>query len=329
MNEKDMKKLEFKHIHDYIARTHDSLLNSEFKKLQKTRQYKIIGDFATGPSYYKYFSLENAIMCLEKGTIASVEPSVWQDAYESLYYEANYSNVTTDDKTHPRVFSTCATNQKHDEPAWRIYSGDDNICVQFEIDRPKFRFAILNALEDGDSVYEGTVQYSSKWRIENIGRRMKMNSKTKTPVPNDMYAEFIKKNPTFSIDNYLNLLLLKRTDFAHEQETRFIIVKKDDLDKNPKKAQEKKNEETKATGRKFTITRGELLVLKNINWVDIIKSITINAEEESLPYKSLHNTVEEMIKKNVKDVSKHRTYSNKLKPIYYPVYGKLLSMTID
>lgn len=328
-----MKKIVFKGNHPYVARTHDSRINSEFKKLQESRDYIIIGDFATGPSYYKYFSLENALLCLDNDTIAFVEPSVWQDAYESLYYEADYSNVTSDDRTHPRVFCTCATNQKHDEPAWRIYSGDNNVCVQFEIDRPKFRLAILKALVDGDSVYEGTVQYTTQWTIENIGKRQKMDKKTKLMVPNNLYDEFIDNKPPFSIDNFINLLLLKRKDFAHEQETRFIIVKKEDLDNihdpSTSKAQETRNEESTATGRKVTITRGKPQVLKNINWVEIIKSITINADENTQSYKDLYRAVESMIKRNIKSVSEQNRYLAKLKPIYYPVYGKLQKMTID
>lgn len=328
-----MKRIVFKDNHDYIARTHDSKFNSDFKAIQLTRNYKIVGDFASGPSYYKYFTLENAIKCLDNETIAFVEPSVWQDAYESLYYEADYSNVTSDDKTHPRVFCTCATNQKHDEPAWRIYSGDDNICVQFEIDRPKFRFAILNALVDGDSVYEGTVQYTTQWTIENIGKRQKMDKKNKSMVPNKLYDEFIDNKPPFSIDNFINLLLLKRKDFAHEQETRFIIVKKEDLDNihdpSTSKAQETRNEVTTAIDRKDIITRGKALVLYNINWLDIIKSITINADVNTLPYKDLYRAVESMIKRNIKSVSEQTKYLAKLRPIYYPVYGKLQKMTID
>lgn len=322
-------KIVYKDIHEYVAKTHDLKFNRDFRSLQIKRSYKRIGDFASGPSYYKYFTLENAIRCLDNDTIAFVEPSIWQDAYESLYYEADYSNVTSNDKTHPRVFCTCATNQKHDEPAWRIYSGDDNICVQFEIDRPKFRLAILKALVDGDSVYEGTVQYTSKWTIENIGKRQKMDKKTKLLVPNKLYDEFVDNKHPFSIENYINLLLLKRNDFAHEQETRFIIVKKDDLDNNHDKAQETRNEETTPTGSKVTISRGMVSVLKNINWVEIIKSITINADVNSLPYKYLYNAVESMIKRKITVVSKQTGYFTKLTPIFYPVYGKLQKMTID
>lgn len=328
-----MKRLVYKEIQDHVAKTHDIGYNREFKDLQKKRNYKKVGDFAPGPSYYKYFTLESAIKCLDNETIAFVEPSIWQDAYESLYYEADYSNVTSDDKTHPRVFCTCATNQKHDEPAWRIYSSDDNVCVQFEIDRPKFRLAILKALIDGDSVYEGTVQYTSKWTVENIGKRQKMDKKTKLLVPNKLYDEFIDNKHPFSIDNFINLLLLKRKDFAHEQETRFIIVKKDDLDNisdpSTSKAQETRNEETTATGRKVTITRGKPHVLQNINWVEIIKSITINADTSSQNYKDLYCAVESMIKRNIANVTQQNIYLKKLTPIFYPVYGKLQKMTID
>ena len=110
-------------------------------------------------------------------------------------------------------------------------------------------------------------------------------------------------------------------------------MKKEDLDNihdpSTSKAQETRNEVTTAIDRKDIITRGKALVLYNINWLDIIKSITINADVNTLPYKDLYRAVESMIKRNIKSVSEQTKYLAKLRPIYYPVYGKLQKMTID
>ena len=154
-----MATIEYKTVMDYIPKSHDKAQNEAFRNERNNhaKQYRQIGDFATGVSYYKYYPIATAIRCLENGTMAFVEPSRWNDAYESLYYEADYSLVAADYKTHPRVFATCATNQKYDEPAWRIYSGKDNICVQFELDRFQFRHALLKAISDKDVIYEGEV----------------------------------------------------------------------------------------------------------------------------------------------------------------------------
>ena len=219
--QKNMATIEFKEVFNYDPKSRDKKQNEAFRneRTSHSKEYREIGNFATGVSYYKYFPIETAIKCLENETMAFVEPSRWNDAYESLYYEADYSEVSTNYKDHPRVFATCATNQKYDEPAWRIYSGEDNICVQFELDRFQLRYAILKSLKDNDSIYEGTVQYASKYIIESIGQRTRTNPKSRVVTNNKFYDEFIAhKGKPFCVDNYLNLLLLKRKDFEHEKD---------------------------------------------------------------------------------------------------------------
>lgn len=316
-----MAKISFKEVRNYISRTRCTEHNQMFKSLQERRAFKIIGDIAKGPSYYKYFPMDTAIKCLENGTIAVVEPSRWNDAYESLYYEADYSQVSTKYDTHPRVFATCVTNKMYDEPAWRIYSGDDNVCVQFELDRPKFRLALLNALKDKDSIYEGNVQYASKRTVESICKRKKKNSNGFL-IDNGFYTDFIEHGGApFSIDNYLNLLLVKRTDFTHEQETRFLIIKHEDLDKKADKAKEENHEVSDANKRELVVNRGTVEILRNINWIDILKSVTINVKDDSYQYKLLENTVNRIIDKFVKDPNENAAYRIKLKPRSYLVYG--------
>ena len=320
-----MATIEYKEVCNYDPKSRDKKQNEAFRseRTNHSKQYKEIGSFATGVSYYKYFPTETAVKCLNNGTMAFVEPSRWNDAYESLYYEADYSLVSSNYKDHPRIFATCATNQKYDEPAWRIYSGKDNICVQFELDRFKLRYALLKAIDANAAIYEGTVQYASKYIIESISQKTRTNAKTGVVTDNKWYDEFIAhKSLPFSIDNYLNLLLLKRKDFKHEQETRFFIVKNQDIVDEAEKAKEKTIEISDSTKREIVVNRGEVLVLKDIDWVDILKSITINADYGSLPYHDLQNAVDQLVdRKYIIGDPLNAEYKEKLKPIPYLVYG--------
>ena len=319
-----MATIEFKEVFNYDPKSRDKKQNEAFRKerTNHSKQYKEIGSFATGVSYYNYFPIETAVKCLNNETMAFVEPSRWNDAYESLYYEADYSDVSKKYEDHPRVFATCATNQKYDEPAWRIYSGEDNICVQFELDRFQLRYAILKSLKDNDSIYEGTVQYASKYIIESIGQRTRTNPKTGVVTNNKFYDEFIAhKGKPFCVNNYLNLLLLKRKDFEHEQETRFFIIQKQDIDDISDKAKESKVEISDASKRQIVVNRGEVMILKGISWIDVLKGITINADNGSLPYKELKKAVDLLVDRKITDASLKDDYKKKLTPIPYLVYG--------
>lgn len=319
-----MATIVFKEVFNYDPKSRDKKQNEAFRneRTSHSKEYREIGNFATGVSYYKYFPIETAIKCLENETVAFVEPSRWNDAYESLYYEANYSDVSKKYEDYPRVFATCATNKKYDEPAWRIYSGEDNICVQFELDRFQLRYAILKSLKDNDSIYEGTVQYASKYIIESIGQRTRTNPKTGGVTNNKFYDEFIAhKGKPFCVNNYLNLLLLKRKDFEHEQETRFFIIQKQDIDDISDKAKESKVEISDASKRQIVVNRGEVMILKGISWIDVLKGITINADSGSLPYKELKKAVDLMIDTKIADAALKDDYKKKLTPIPYLVYG--------
>ena len=320
-----MATIGFKKVIDYVPKSHEITLNETFRKERdnNSKRYREIGKFATGVSYYKYFPIATAIKCLENGTIAFVEPSRWNDAYESLYYEADYSLIAPAYKDHPRVFATCVTNQKYDEPAWRIYSGEEKICVLFELDRFKFRYALLKAIGANDTIYEGEVQYASKKIIDTIGKKKLVDIKTGMDRDNELYSEFIAyRGLPFCIDNYMNLLLLKRKDFKHEQETRFFIVRNQDIVNIADKAKESSIEVSDATKREIVMHRGEVLVLKDLEWIDFLKSITINAEKDSLPYRQLKMVIDQLIDKSkVIDPVKKDDYKKRLKPIPYLVYG--------
>lgn len=314
---------------NYILKTKDHTLNENFRNLKKTNslQYRIVGNLADGASYYKYLSFENALRSLQAGTIALVEPTRWNDAYECLYYEADYSAVSSDYATHPKVYATCMTHKKYDEPAWRIYSGNDNVCIQFEMDRPRLRFELLKALEKEDVIYEGMVKYPPRHVIDNLYKK-KLITKAGVETDNTAYMNcIVNSGSPFEQGKFIHLLLLKRPDFEHEKETRLFVIKKSDIDAKTSKAVEKSYEQSDATGREKLMVKGDLLVL-NINWINILKGITINQAENSVHYQTLAKTVNDMIDNSTLSPSEKSNLKLRLKPVSYLVYGKTPSPII-
>ena len=197
--------------------------------------YYKIGPYSTGRNFYRYMDIDIAIKCLKDGTLHFVEPSKWDDNYESRFYTATYDNVLNGKNqkyTCPRFFATCLTNKSENEPSWVIYShGKKNAkCVQFSIDRKELRRQIIDYLEnhcaDKFKVYEGVVSYLWHGFIDNLDKE------TVNGENNELYDLFFND---FSLEKYLNLMLLKRDAFEHEKETRIMIVpEKQDKDKYDK-----------------------------------------------------------------------------------------------
>lgn len=316
-------KTDYPGTRNYILKTKDHKLNENFRNLKKTNslQYRIVGNLADGVSYYKYLSFENAIRSLQAGTIALVEPTRWNDAYECLYYEADYSAVSSDYATHPKVYATCMTHKKYDEPAWRIYSGNGNVCIQFEMDRPRLRYELLKALGKEDAIYEGMVKYPPRHVIDNLYKK-KLITKAGVEIDNTAYMNcIINSSSPFEQGKFIHLLMLKRPDFKHEEETRLFVIKKSDIDSKTPKALEKSIEQTDAAGRMTLSVKGDLLVLK-VNWLNILKCITINQPEDSFYYNTLASTINELVDKSSFNAVQKCNLKTQLKPVSYLVYGK-------
>ena len=62
-------------------------------------------------------------------------------------------------------------------------------------------------------------------------------------------------------------------------------------------------------------------ILKNIKWIKVVKSITINAEKDNYAYKLLRDTVNQMIDREVIDATENAELKKKLEPVPYLVYG--------
>ena len=330
------KTKEFREIRKYYAAAMESgernAFNEELRKNDKN--YYQIGTLSHASYFYKYYSLNVALMCLKYGNMQFVEPSRWQDKYERRFYEANYKSQTDDEKADcPMLFATCMTTSGADEAAWSLYTynktGLGAFCVKFQINKHKLRQQLVKALNVGDTIYEGTVKYYGATMIDNIHR--KQIEKNGKMVDNEDYQLFVqRKEKTPYITNYLNLLLMKRPDFEHEKETRFFIQKKiKESSKNEIKKAELKIENEK-------VVYGKTILL-NIDWIEVIEKVYINAKEDSWEYQLLSNALRKKIENaylhnnSIFEDEEENTYmrekmeqiwNERLKPVPYFVYGE-------
>lgn len=164
---------------------------------------------------YKYMDLETAIICLKNMSIRFVQPSEWPDKYERHFYNADYSNVTSEKHIIPKVWACCFTTSKMCEASWNTYrygkTGLGNKCVKFQISRSRFREMICKDCRVAYSV-EGLMNYDlSDYDIQFLHKK-------KSNYYNEIF------NTPFTLEKYLSLLLIKRSAFNYENEFRFMIT---------------------------------------------------------------------------------------------------------
>ena len=313
---------DFRLIEKYHAASMDAFEKQSFLDTIKNKGigYYKIGELSHAHHFYKYMSLDFALDCIENNKICFVEPSRWQDKYERRFYEADYSKQTSNKEDCPLLYSTCVTMTRFNEAAWKLYTygktGLGATCVEFQINKFRFRRQLVNAASEGDKIYEGEVMYCSQSMIDNIHKR-EIEEKGSN-VPNKYYDKYVKRNEGVSyLNNYMNLLLMKRDAFKHENETRFFIQK------NGKENSEK----ARMIIENDKVFWGETLEL-DINWIDVIEKVYINAEENSREYKLLSEALKKKLNEKYTDDNepeKERIWESTLKPSPYFVYGQQLN----
>lgn len=234
--------------------------------------YNKIGNYPSGPYYYKYMSLETALLCLSNSSIRFAEPTTWADKYEERFYKATINGLSSS-ADNPPLLGCCFTYRQDNEAAWKLYSYDhkglNSRCVEFKLSRPLLRAQLLlsllklNSTGDDFSLFEGSVEYWDQRDIDELHK--KTIKREYGDIPNEKYQAFFNN---FSIEKYINLLLLKRTAFLHEQEVRFFIIPHDFSIYN-----------------KTEISPIDLF----INWADIILEVRIDANCTSFEQKLLED----------------------------------------
>lgn len=172
-----------------------------------------IGERLKGKAIYKYMPIKTALLCLQNNTIRFSIPTKWTDPFEKYYYTANYCNVMPNPSFDSRLFACCLTQNNDCEAAWRMYTNDtdNNPCVQFKVFLGQFRrFAEKFVRGKGATLYEGMVSY-----ILNDSEILHLYQKC-----NKNYSHFFND---FSLEKYLNLMLLKRPFYKYEGEIRYMI----------------------------------------------------------------------------------------------------------
>lgn len=164
--------------------------------------------------------LETALICIKNKSIRFVQPSEWPDKYERHFYDADYTEITKDPKVTPRLWACCFTTSKISEASWNTYrygkQGLGNKCVKFQLSRSKIR-DFLRKDKRVECTYEGFMDYSvSDFDIQHLHLRSSR-----------LYREVF--TPPFSLDNFVSLLLLKRSAFNYDNEFRFLLSLKKDL----------------------------------------------------------------------------------------------------
>lgn len=274
-------------------------------------KYKKIGNLENG-KFYKYMDLETALICLESKTFRFVEPSTWQDNYESRFYNANYSNVLNGiDKTEvcPIAYSNCVTYKKNNEAAWKIYTygkkGLGARCVEFTLNKSKLREQLITHLKDC-TIYEGNVIYVWEGDIETLHqKKIKVNAKYED---NPWYDLFFSD---FNLEKYLNLLLLKRDAFEHEKECRLMIIPNSSTIEKAKR--HKKNGKT-VYGTNLKINDSDVV----FDWGQVIEEVRFDDSCTEVEIKLLREAVRKVVNFGGSDDEWEK---DKRYPHCYHVYG--------
>ena len=177
---------------------------------------------------YKYMTMDAFIQCIEHGNIMFQEPSGWNDQFESRFYKADYSNITTNTNDTPKVFATCFTREKDCEASWKVYANNDkgtkSRCVQVKIDVNALRKQLADSACNCNNhkgsikgkgvkcgVYEGEVSYIfDEYEISRFHKNV-----------SPFYNLFFK---AFDLGHFIGLLLFKRPAYEYEKEVRCFMV---------------------------------------------------------------------------------------------------------
>lgn len=276
----------------------DSKRRNKFQELKKLNNvtYKVLDKIYNGNHLYKYMDLESALLSLDKKpavdnnpekepNLRFVEPTSWDDQYEGRFYNAIFNGKEIDAETTPFLYACCFSSKRENEAAWILYSHDRtglaSRCVEFTINKFKLREQLVKNTKDC-AIYIGNVNYKNKEVIDKIHLRNLDNENNEINEDYNHYFKF------FTLERYLELLLLKRTTFEHEREVRIFIIP--DSDKDMKKTRRNKKGE-------FNGDEKPKCKFVNIDWIDIIEEVKIDkhctAFEKSLLQEKLDKLIEE------------------------------------
>lgn len=302
---------------DYSPSNPDKQKVFEDTKKTNNVSYNRIGDLSKNRStFYKYITLDVALSIFRKEkdpkqiqelknqgrgnppqTIRFIEPSGWDDQYERRYYTADYKKLEIDHSLTPKLYATCFTTQKESEPAWQVYTrGKDGLgkrCVQFSINQVALRNELVKNLKDC-TIVEGLVKYLSTYEIDTYHLSTDKNGNR-----NDSY---MKRFSNFTLENYIDLLLLKRTAFEYEKEVRIFIIENNN--KTDIKSEKKDNVKQKVI---------------SLDWLSFLEGIKVDPKCSEIEIKLLQDEINSLIDDRIKSEEDREVLKKKLAITKYDV----------
>ena len=253
---------------------------------------KVIGELKNKKinRLFKHLDLEAAMLSLTNGNMRFYEPSNWDDDYECRFYNADYrfkGNPVKKELT-PLLYATCFASSSQNEAAWVLYShnqtGLASRCVQIEINFKEFRKQLVKNAQK-KMIYFGAVNYGGTFMINHL------HEPTIEGHDNRYYHSYFDN---FSLECYLNLLLLKRTIFEHEKEIRLFIIP------NPR-TKDSKNKKTRKTGEKTYEGNSTPLVTEiKIDWSEVIEKVRIDKDSTSYEKSILQKELDKLYKRKLR-----------------------------
>lgn len=175
-------------------------------------QYKIASHLDLNRSFYRFMRKEVFDNML-RGTFRFSNPSCWDDPYEKLFVDGNFDAIKY---TKPTVYAACFTREPNSDASWKVYTEDkeNDPCIRVEFDMNRFIEALCFAGKQLDrfQLYIGDISYD-----------LQNNSLLALGKRTSKY-HYLAFPDSFSNDNFVDLLLLKRKSFKYEQESRLVIL---------------------------------------------------------------------------------------------------------
>lgn len=138
---------------------------------------------------------------------------MWNDPFESLYYEADYQAHSY---TKNPIACLCVTEHPYinEEAAWKAYTNKGEKAVKVGLNiKELLKLLDEYAIKNGCNVYIGEVNYDyNKKDIEGLSKR-------KHPLHTFYFPH------RMCVEHYLSLMLLKRKAFQYENEVRLFLVR--------------------------------------------------------------------------------------------------------
>lgn len=177
----------------------------------KTGKKNILGSLEHDVPIYRIFSYERFVQAIQSKQLTLVTPALWDDPFENFFLK---SKVDMGDGTFSgldlianRWFGQCWTTEKDSDALWRIYSPTKcGIRVKTTVGKLFSALYMANDFQAGLKYFIGKVHYKSQSEI----------------------LELLKQSTFMSIagggqnHGFAELLCIKRTEFAHENEVRIL-----------------------------------------------------------------------------------------------------------